>query len=369
MPLKYERPKVNAPREPTTQATIPKINLGLPGAAYQLYATPRKKGEPLKPPQNIKDVYRIVLTLSRTSPDSHNLRFGVSNAGDSHVQIAKPENERAGADPAPLEVSFNNGVRSIDIIGTANKEGRLAKLSVQTSASSFREAENIAVGAIGPFLSVLAFELDIPVRLAQLDVTQMSTEATSMTYTCPWIDMIPTYVAQNNAPYVQSLMSLYREAINSNSPNYQFLCWYKIVEGINVKRDPEKAALHAELPQKFPERLENDKVKQRPRFAEVFPIVAAIGAANENWDEIVPDEVLGWKFNRVREKKLESIRNKIAHMISEPSGDLSLSPDSRANTVEVTKWISLLRFIARVMIINERARIVPPTLAASGSVT
>jgi hypothetical protein len=48
-------------------------------------------------------------------------------------------------------------------------------------------------------------------------------------------------------------------------------------------------------------------------------------------------------------------------MISEPSGDLSLSPDSRENAREVTKWISLLRFIARVMTLNEKARTPPPT--------
>ena len=50
-------------------------------------------------------------------------------------------------------------------------------------------------------------------------------------------------------------------------------------------------------------------------------------------------------------------------MIGEPSGDLSLSPDSRENAREVTKWISLLRFIARVMILNEKARIPPPAPA------
>jgi hypothetical protein len=70
----------------------------------------------------------------------------------------------------------------------------------------------------------------------------------------------------------------------------------------------------------------------------------------------VPAEIRDWKFNRVRQQELEPLLNKIAHMISEPSRDLSLSPDSRENASEVNKWISVLRFIARVMAMNEIAR-------------
>ena len=68
-------------------------------------------------------------------------------------------------------------------------------------------------------------------------------------------------------------------------------------------------------------------------------LLAYFSPTDERWDEIVPDEVLEWKFNRVREQKLEPLRNRIAHIISEPSGDLSLSPDSRENAREVTSWI------------------------------
>jgi len=178
-----------------------------------------------------------------------------------------------------------------------------------------------------------------------------------MTYTCPYNEIVPVAGEFNNAPYVQSLLSLYREGINSQSPNYQYLCWYKIIEGINVKREEETAKLKAALPLKYPERLEKTKMEQRQRLQEAFPFIKACGVSDSAWDDLVPDEVLDWKFNRVRQHKLEPLRNRIAHMISEPSGDLSLSPDSRENARAVTKWISLLRFIARVMTMNKSARI------------
>ena len=65
-------------------------------------------------------------------------------------------------------------------------------------------------------------------------------------------------------------------------------------------------------------------------------------------------------FNRIREQRLEAVRNKIAHMLTDTGGDLSLSPDSQNHRKEVTTWITLVRLMARVMIRNERARLPQP---------
>jgi hypothetical protein len=340
---------------------IPQEKLGLPGAAYQLHTRGRTAGEPFMPPSNaLQDRYRVVFTLTRAVEDSKTLSFESGITGDSYIQFAKPANARTSTDVHEMVIFFGHGNHRLEITGLANPQGRLAKLTVETPAPDFSEAEKIAFDASGPFLSAMAFDLDIPVRVTQMDVTQLSTLNSSMTYTCPYTDVSLVGNEHNNVPYVQSLLSLYREGINSNSPNYQFLCWYKIVEGVNVKRAEETTLSKKALPMKFAERLEKTKVEQRKRFEEIFPIVRTYGATDGKWDDLAPDEVMDWKFNRVREQKLEPLRNRIAHMISEPSGDLSLSPDSRDNAREVTKWISLLRFIARVMIHNEKARIPPP---------
>lgn len=353
----------SAASKPVTDVTIPRDKLGLPGAAYQLWVRMVRKGE--TPDRSsvfmaLNDTYRVVFTLDRNVADIQNLSFEKGRAGDSYIAFTKPEAERSDTDPNEMllfsAITDAKGTSRREIAGKANPQGRLGKFEIEVSASSFQEAENVAFREVSPFLSVLSFELDVPVRLAQLDVTQLSTENTSMNYVCPFPDMVPTGSGANNSPYLQSLLSLYREGINSNSQNYQFLCWYKMVEGINWKREEETAKLKADLPKKFPERLEETAVEQRKRFAEIFPVLQGSAIADANYDYIVPEEVRGWKFNRVREKHLEPIRNKIAHMLSEPSGDLSLSPDSRENSREITKWLTLLRLIARVMALNESER-------------
>jgi len=345
-------------KKPTTSADIPLSKLGLPGASYQLHVQGAKSGEPRTAPSVVlQDKYRVVLTLTKTVTESHKLSFESGVTGDSYIHFAKPEKERTDLDTDEMVVFYGHDSTRIELRGIANPDGRLSKVIVETPAGSFTEAETLAFGAASPFLSSLAFGLDVPIRIAQMDVMQLSTNASSMTYACPYNEVVPAAGEFNNAPYVQSLLSLYREGINSQSPNYQYLCWYKIVEGINVKREDETTKLKAALPLKFSERLEKTKVEQRKRLEEAFPFIKACGVIDAAWDDLVPDEVLGWKFNRVRQHKLEPLRNQIAHMISEPSGDLSLSPDSRDNAREVTKWVSLLRFIARVMTMNESARI------------
>lgn len=282
----------------------------------------------------LQDNYRVVLTLARTVAESQGFTFEAGLMGDSYVHFAKPKTERSDADADEMAIFYAHGERKHELRGVANDDGRLGKVSIEVPAANFGEAESVALDAVFPFLSSLAFNLDIPSRVAQMDVTQLSTRNSSMTYTCPYTEVVPSGGEFINNPYVQSLLSLYREGINSYSPNYQFLCWYKIVEGINGKREPEAAQLKGPLPLKYPERLEKDNIEQRKRLEEAFPFIKLRGSGDAAWDDLVPAEVRNWKFNRVREQKLEPLRNRIAHMISEPSGDLSLSPDSRENSRE-----------------------------------
>jgi hypothetical protein len=343
--------------KPIVGASIPRPRLGLPGRSYQLYGQPAKSGVPRTPPSpTAGGLYRVVLLLTQTLADLHNLNFQTGLTGDSFVHFAKPQKDRTASDADELVISFGQGTHKLELKGAANAEGRLAEVTVEMRAAGFTEAEERAFGAISPFLSSLAFDLDIPVSVARMHVTQLGTQCASITYTCPYSEVLLGGEEFKNVPYVQSLLSLYREGINSYSPNYQFLCWYKIVEGINCKRAEEASQKRPAPVLKFPERLANTKVGQRKQLEEAFPFIKAAGSSNDMWDDIVPDEVLGWKFNRVRQEVLEALRNKIAHMISDASGDFSLSPDSRENLREVTKWVSLLRFMARMMTMNESAR-------------
>ncbi len=353
----------------TVSQEVPRDALGVPGAHYQLWVRNVRRGEdPRSAFQNQPDKYRVVFTLSRHPLDKQNLDF--KGAGDSFIQIAKPESERKLDDPDRLVIfsmhTTPTGVEKIEVHGIPNKEGRLAQCSVELNAPSFAEADRIAFGAVSSFFSTLAFELDVPVRLGQLNLEQTTTQNASMTYTCPYPDVHMTAAGTDlsNIPYIQSLQSLYREGINSNSMNYQFLCWYKVLEGINWERAKEfskqAAGAKGNYKPKVHESLPYTKEEMRKLVAETFPLLDPAGVKDERWDHIAPDEVLGWRFNRIRQDRLEAVRDKIAHMLTQAGGDMSLSPDTHSHRAEVTRWITLLRLMVRIMIRNERARLPQP---------
>lgn len=355
----------------TFNQEVPRDVLGVPGAYYQLWVRNIRRGEdPNSAFQNRPDKYKVIFTLSRHALDQQNLDFQ-GGAGDSFVQIAKPESERTDQDPDRIVIlsahTTPTTVEKIEVEGIPNKAGRLAQCVVELQAGSFVEADRIGFGAVSGFFSMLAFELDVPVRLGQLNIEQTSSQNASMTYTCPYPDVHLTAAGTdlNTSPYIQSLLSLYREGINSNSMNYQFLCWYKVVEGINWKRTEElsgqSAAARAAFTLKIPEVLPGTKEEMRKALAGILPLLDLAGAKDERWDHAVPNEVLGWRFNRIRQERLEPLRNKIAHMLSERGGDLSLSPENHGHRAEVTTWVTLLRLMARVMIRNERARLPQPS--------
>jgi hypothetical protein len=354
---------------------LPEGALGLPGANYQLWSIFTKKGESARKPQfELQDRYEVTMTLTRDFTDERrNLTFG-GPPGDSFIQALKPESERKVGEPNVLSIFSSRTVggaeQRVEIAVLVNASGNIAKCRVELEAESFAAAERTAFDAASPFLSGIAFESDVPVRLTQIDVKQLSTSASSMTYVCPYPTVrLAAAGEMSSSPYIQSLLSLYREGVNSSSRNYQFLCWYKIVEGVTWKRDDERASKTKDQRRdpdfKFAEQIPSTREETRALITTIFPSLGTKGLADIRWDSVVPDPVLGWKFSRIRQTVLEPMRNKIAHMLAEPSGDLGLSPDNREHITEVSKWISVLRLIARVMIYNEKERIPAPAGLAS----
>lgn len=250
------------------------------------------------------------------------------------------------------EAVLGGQMREVEISGTSNKKGRLEKLSAEVEADDFYEAEVAVFDAAAPFLSLLSFLMDIPVRVAQIDVEQLSTEAVWWTSIQPHYDHIlfgtdPIRVDPSFTPYLGGLVALYREGINSSSRNYQFLCLYKVIEAINWQRSRDDVArTRLKLPETQPKTTE-DLLKT---LRMVFP---SCKEADPPWGGIFPYEQAGWRFSRIRQEKLEPIRNKIAHMLTDPSDGPGLLPDDTRHLATVSEWLPVLRLMARVMVVNE----------------
>jgi hypothetical protein len=154
-------------------------------------------------------------------------------------------------------------------------------------------------------------------------------------------------------PEFRGYAGLYREALASSSTVYRFLCFYKILEGIQARR----ARLAAEA------RAAREPVRV---FHEVFPNTPdeiriwlnAIFPVRREWDPMaldtsVPSDVRGKKFSAVIHNTLRPLRVDIAHALSSSSGELTMSVDELLHVQKVNNSLTLTKCIVRRMLKNE----------------
>jgi hypothetical protein len=149
-------------------------------------------------------------------------------------------------------------------------------------------------------------------------------------------------------PEYRGLVSLYREGLESNSPVYQFLCFFKIAEGIRNLLDRAAAAAReqGEVP---PTRLARRVPKEPPEYE---PWLNAIYPGQRAWDAMALDSIFipqarGRKINDLIDKELTDLRVDVAHALSEETGSISLSADEVLHIDRVNQWLPLLKCMVR----------------------
>jgi hypothetical protein len=153
--------------------------------------------------------------------------------------------------------------------------------------------------------------------------------------------------------------SLYREALNTNSPNYQYLSFFKIIEGLRriveerTTRENEQAKAKGEQPPSRPrEVLPTTKEEQSQWLNSVLK--------PQNWSELAlaqvfPPTAVGKKLNDLIRAGgvLDMIRNRIAHAVMRDETKETINIDDGLLINEVTSWLPLCKCIARYMLKKE----------------
>jgi len=289
---------------------------------------------------------------SRNSPENE-IKFADSLRGDSHLAIAKPA-VKIDIDPDEIQLSFRSATASFKFHGYPNEAGYLAKLiSDPFFAVSRNSAEKAATTSMQSLLSNLSAQLDIPFIIELVEVTEIATKARGISFTAPFpaTAMAVSGEGAMKDPEFEHAMALYREALNSNTSTYRFLCFYKIIETSRKRRErlgrKSKAAVK-------PTR-EGEQIPAHAK-AEMEKWLKAIFHINRDWDEgvlqqIFIPEVLGKKINNIFDNQLRPIRDKIAHGILD-SGEFLLLDKSDDRDL-VSKWLPFLRCAARRVMKND----------------
>lgn len=334
---------------------------GVPGEEHNLVFVPRFRGQDLMPlPDETKGLpgkYKIQLLLCRPGYPLSGERqhaFIDEVIGDSHILIAKPLKERGPDDAVSVLLRADGHGKQLEFRGLPNENGYLGKLIVdELNASNFADAEKQAYELLAPFLSGWSLHLDIPVYVETIQVTHLTTNASSLRVRTPHFEM--TFPAGMTPPLTDDFChyaSLYREGMNSNSGFYRFLCFYKIIESIPLRRGRTSEAA-------------KEAGQQIRRFREIVPatteeliaLLRDVYPWRKQWDafaldQIVPAEAAGKKVGWVREKHLNPLRVGIAHALLQ-TGEVTMTLDKLEHVQRVNRWLPLCRTLARLLLRNE----------------
>ena len=232
-----------------------------------------------------------------------------------------------------------------------NAEGRLSKVSVTLRAENFSDAWERAHFEAASFLSHLSFELDIPLRIAHTLVKESDTGNVRIGFVRQF-----GYKGWGNLPLQESeahgpgmpmkpgpypaLSSIYREALNSESPFYQFLCFCRIVQRLTKNLRPGWRKVVADHERGFfPSYEKHERFPKEGEEAEMF---------NE--------AVRGKKFTNVYDQQLTPLRDGIAHVFLDDEKDprsAERSTDEYGFTDEVYAYLPAAHHMARMMMEND----------------
>ena len=333
--------------------------MGVPGEEHELWVQPIMKGQqPPVGPVNLSGnpgPYRVQFLLARpgypiTKEREH--KFIDNIVGDSHIRIIKPIAERRLEDPDRMLLAV--GGKNFRFECITNEKGFLGKIIVDLTAKNTRDAVNEAYGSIAPFLSAWSLNLDIPVHVETIQVTDLTTLVSALRVRAPHLEM--NWGGGGSLPFFQEefcqYASVYREGLNSSSAFYRFLCFFKVIESIIGRRGREFQAKRA-------------TGQEARRAYEVIPatreeilvLLKKLYPWRDSWDDMTigqtfPPESLGKKVTFLKEKYLYGIRCGIAHALLE-RGEVSITLDKIEHIQEINKWLPLCRIIARWMLISD----------------
>lgn len=299
------------------------------------------------PPGGIPGQYKVTFVLGKPGikgfPDRE-IRFADTMCGDSHLAILAPAFP-APADADRIRIDIKVESESLVLNGQANEMGFLAKLETHPfHATNHNDAELRATRLVQGLLSEYSAQLDIPLQIDLIEVTELTTHNKLLTLVAPFT------TGGSSAPIEQydrefaNLAGLYREGLLSNSPVYRFLCFYKILE-VSRKRHERmgRKTTKGHLSKRHVERVPESESDQLLWLRSIFP-------GQRRWQQLTLNqifilEVRGKKLTALFDVPLRTLRDRIAHGILD-SGHYLLVDDPAA-VREISRWLPFLRCAVR----------------------
>lgn len=162
--------------------------------------------------------------------------------GASYLSVSTNNNALKGGTPG--------GEFQIEI----NAARELSVVSMQIVATNPTEARNRFLHFISPAIDHISYVFNVPIFFSTIAVRDEKNGVQVVEYVSPFrtgiIDELRVSMVEEMLP----VYAMYREGRNSNSAYYQFLCYYKIMDGLTgMKARAVKKAKKEKIDLKLPE--------------------------------------------------------------------------------------------------------------------
>lgn len=116
-----------------------------------------------------------------------------------------------------------------------NSKKEHSVIEIECISKDRNEAKNVFLAAMTPFIDHMSFLANVPVVIDTIRIEDLKNQSTTVCFVTPYRNATINSHTSRIDDALIPLFAMYREALNSNSDFYKFLCFYKILEGIYGK--------------------------------------------------------------------------------------------------------------------------------------
>ncbi len=120
-----------------------------------------------------------------------------------------------------------------------NAQSEFSGVTFRCRANTFQQARSAFHQGLVPFLDYISYVANVPIIIARVNYSDEKNKVQSFEFTTPYQEILINPTENTLHPEMLPVYALYREAKNTMSPLYRFLCYYKILEGIYNHLRPE----------------------------------------------------------------------------------------------------------------------------------
>lgn len=307
----------------TFDVTIKK--LGYPGSESDLLFLPKFEKDPRTDHDRLYDKrnrkFEIKAVLNKSSVLLHDINFYFDRKeGSSFISV----------DPklSYVKIDYKDGSYKL----FKNDANELSTIEFECICTSTDQALSIFYEAIMPLLDHLSYSFNVPIFVEKILGNDIINDTVFGMLKVPYPQKV-LHQYENRLPNeMKPIFALYREAKNSGSNYYKFLCYYKILEGIYKHVRPQ-----------------------------IFKIARKNSTTISTRKELVPEheeiieshkKYIGKSIHTVYKNYLrQEFRNAIAHFLSDDEEPFIVS-DYRTN-IKISSNITFIEICCRAVISNQ----------------